>query len=375
MKKKKVLFVATVVKTHIMTFHLPFIKLFHDKGWEVHVAARNDYENKEDCKIPYCDVFHDIDFPRNPFSSHLLSSYKQLKKIAEEEKFSIVHTNTPVGGVVGRLALKHSRKKYNTKVIYQAHGFHFFKGAPLINWILYYPVEYMLSYITDELIVINKEDESRALKFHAKRVAYVPGVGVDTDKIKNLTVNKKEKRESLRLDKDDIVLLSVGELNENKNHRLVIDAIYNSSLKNDIRIKYIICGKGPLKEELENLINRFDLSSRIKLLGYREDIYEIMKISDIFVFPSKREGLPVSVIEAMAAGLPIIASDIRGNNELVQSENGYLYNNENEISEFILKLIDDSKKMGEKSFKISKTYDVTNVINLMNEIYSSSCLE
>ena len=159
---KKVLFVATVVKTHINVFHIPYLKMLKEMGYETHVAARNDFEDSDDCIIPYCDYYHDMPFERSPIKFNNVKTYKQLKELIFKENFDIIHCHTPMGGVLSRLAYKSLKNKVKTKIIYTAHGFHFYKGAPLINWVLYYPVEKYLSKYTDILITINKEDYNRA---------------------------------------------------------------------------------------------------------------------------------------------------------------------------------------------------------------------
>ena len=196
---KKVLFVATVVKTHIMEFHIPYLKMFKEMGWETAVAARNDYENPADCLITYCDIYYNIPFERNPLKPGNLKAYKELKHIIDEGEYDIIHCHTPVGAMLTRLAAKQARKQ-GTKVFYTAHGFHFYKGAPAINWLLYYPVEKWLSRYTDVLITINKEDYERAKTFKAGKVCYVPGVGIDLKKFNAGYVNKEQKA----LDRDEI---------------------------------------------------------------------------------------------------------------------------------------------------------------------------
>ena len=177
----KVLFVATVVKTHIMEFHIPYLQMFKDAGWETAVAARNDYEDKEECVIPYCDSYYDIPFARNPLQVSNIKAYQSLKTVMNEGNYDIVHCHTPVGGVLGRLAAK-DIKGMKPKVIYTAHGFHFFKGAPLLNWVIYYPIEHWMSRYTDVLITINKEDYERAKCFKSKELHFVSGVGIDLEK-------------------------------------------------------------------------------------------------------------------------------------------------------------------------------------------------
>lgn len=306
---KKVLFVATVVKHHIMSFHIPYLQWFKDNGYETHVCARNDYENNEKCVIPYCDRYYDIPFGRTPFNLSNIIAYFHLKKIINFNEYDIIHCHTPVGGALTRLAAKKARKN-GTKVIYTAHGFHFFKGAPLKNWMLFYPIEYMLASHTDIIITINKEDYNRAkTSFKAVKVEYIPGIGIDIDKFKKVAVDKAQKRKELGITEESFIVLSVGELNKNKNHETIIKAI---AKLNNPSVCYVICGQGALEENLKILIRKLNLEDQVKLLGYRSDVNEINKIADIFVFPSKREGLGLSALEAMASGLPIVTSNIHG---------------------------------------------------------------
>ena len=182
MGKKKVLFVATVVKTHIMQFHIPYLKMLQQMGWETAVAARNDYEDPQDCHIPYCDAYYDIPFERTPWKLGNLKAFAMLKKVIDQGEYDLIHCHTPVGALLTRLAAVEARWR-GTTVMYTAHGFHFFKGAPLRNWLLFYPAEWLLAPLTDILLTINREDYQRALKhMHAKRIVYVPGVGISTEK-------------------------------------------------------------------------------------------------------------------------------------------------------------------------------------------------
>lgn len=364
---KKVLFVASVVKLHIMAFHIPYLKWFKENGYELHVAARNDYENKADCKIPFCDQFHDLPFERSPLKKNNLYVQIELRKIIESNEYKIIHCHTPIGGALGRIAARRARKK-GTKVIYTAHGFHFLKGAPVKNWLIYYPIEKWLSRYTDVLITINKEDYHRAKKsFKAGAVEYIPGVGVDINKFANVTVDKIAKRKELNLSEDAFVVLSVGELNKNKNHEVIIKAI---AKLNNPNIYYIICGQGPLEHYLKDLADKLDIGDRVRLLGYRRDIPEILKAADVFAFPSLREGLPVSLMEAMASGLPCAASRIRGNIDLLRQQNEELFNpiNENEVASCILKMLNNKNKSKQMTKNI-EVYSIENVLCIMRNIY------
>lgn len=367
-KPKKVLFTATVVKTHINVFHLPYLKWFKEHGYEVHVAAKNDFIN-EPCIIPNCDKYYDIKFSRFPFSKANIKAYKQLKKLIQENNYDIIHCHTPVAGVLTRLA---ARKSKNTTVIYTAHGFHFFKGAPLLNWLIYYPVERFCARFTDKLITINQEDYERAKRFSLRKngkVYYVPGVGIDLEKIQNLKVDIKQKKTELGIPENTPVLLSVGELIKRKNHETVLKALSQIKDKNFI---YLICGRGVLKEHLQNLTKQLGLESKVKFLGFRKDIAEICKTADLFIFPSYQEGLPVALMEAMAAGLPVIVSNVRGNRDLIAKENLFEPDNINEITSLIEKRLDDMKKNGlrKETYTNLEQYSLKNVFKQMAEIYT-----
>lgn len=317
---KKMLMLASVASM-IDQFNMPNIELLQEMGYEVHVAC--NFEKGSTCtdekvlelkkKLEQLHVrFFQIDFERNVMKLRQdLKAYKQVLKLARKYHYTFIHCHSPIGGVVGRLV----GHKTNTKVIYTAHGFHFYKGAPLFNWIIYYPIEKALSYFTDILITINQEDYQRAKrKLHAKRVEYVPGIGIDVEKFRNVTVDVPKKRKEFGINPDDTVLLSVGELNKNKNQKIIIKALAKLH-KPDV--KYVLVGQGPLKEYLENLAYELGIGEQVIFLGFRKDVADIYKIADIFVFPSKREGLSVALMEALASGLFCIASDIRGNEDLV----------------------------------------------------------
>lgn len=371
---KKVLFVATVVKTHIMEFHIPYLKMFKEMGWETAVAARNDYENPADCVIPYCDTYYNVPFERNPLKPGNLKAYEELKHIIDEGEYDIIHCHTPVGAMLTRLAAKQARKQ-GTKVFYTAHGFHFYKGAPSINWILYYPVEKWLSRYTDVLITINKEDFERAKTFRAGKVCYVPGVGIDLKKFNVGYVNKEQKRKEIGVSADDFVLLSVGELIPRKNHEVVIRALSVLKQQDNLsHIEYVICGRGDYEIDLRKLAEGLDVADHVHFLGYRNDISEICNCADLFVFMSHQEGLPVALMEAMACGLPAVCSNIRGNTDLIEDGvTGLLVNNTpEEVAESISEMQNDTglrNRMASVALQKIKQFDLSSVEDEMSKIY------
>lgn len=372
MKKRKVLLVATVVKIHVNVFHIPCLKMFQEQGWETWVCSRNDFDNPKDCVIPHCDHYIDIPFERNPLKPGNVKAYRMLRGIIEKEQFDLIYCHTPVGAMLARLAGISARKK-GTKVIYMAHGFHFYSGAPLLNWMLYYPVEKFLSRFTDGLITINQEDFQRAQKFHAGKTVLIPGVGIDLDKFQKKEPTRQEIRNKLGIPDEKIILMSVGELTKRKNHMVVIEAL--ARLK-EYDILYVICGDGPLKAQLRAKAEELGVRDRLKLLGFRKDIAELHKAADIFVFPSLQEGLPVALMEAMASGLPIVASKIRGNEDLISNnQGGYLVNptDSEQVAKAIEKMIQNPKKrekMEKRNLEIITKYGQETVLQKMDEFFN-----
>ena len=316
---------ATVTK-HINTFHIPYLKWFKEQGYEVHVASNGNE------KIEYCDKHFNLPFERFPIKKNNFKVYKELKNIIKENEYEIIHCHTPVGGVLTRLAAKTSRKK-GTRVIYTAHGFHFYKGAPLLNWIIYYPIEKWLSKYTDCLITINQEDyELAKRKFKkCKEIELIHGVGLDTSKF-DIEITEKEfenLKNEIEIESDNIILTYVAELNKNKNQILLIKVL-EELVKENINMQKILhseilVGNGPMREKLEQYVKENNLQKYVKLLGRRDDISKILKLTNVYVASSLREGLPINLLEAMYMNLPIVATDNRGHRELIQNGvNGYI---------------------------------------------------
>lgn len=370
----KVLFTATVVKTHIMQFHIPYLKMFQEMGWETAVAARNDYENPADCVIPYCDVYYDIKFERNPLNPKNLEAYRELKRILDEGEYDLVHCHTPVGGMLTRLAAGSARKK-GSKIFYTAHGFHFYQGAPLLNWLVYYPLERWMARKTDVLITINQEDYQRAKHFPAKQVVYIPGVGVDLQRFAPDQAARLAKRKELGLGEEEFALLSVGELIPRKNHALVLEALARLRQEGKLeKIRYLICGRGKIEAELRQKAEALGVADRVAFLGYRKDVPQLCNACDLFVFMSLQEGLPVALMEAMACGLPVVCSRIRGNTDLVESGvNGEILDSTPEaLAESIQRLRLDPVRRERYAVSAGHTvqaYDLQNVQEQMKKVY------
>lgn len=368
----RVLYVTTISLT-MNSFFKPHIEMFVKEGHQVDIAC-NDKDLPLDSLYEELECqFYTIDFSRSPLSSDNIKAYGQLKKVIENGNYDIVHCHTPNASVITRLVCRQFRKKTGLKVFYTAHGFHFYKGAPVLNWLIFYPVEKLCSRFTDKLITINKEDYELAKnKFHAKEVHYVPGVGIDLSKFENVQVDKNAKRKEIGVPEDAFLLLSVGELNENKNHQVIIRAL--AKLENP-SIHYAIAGVGEKKEYLLKLAEELVVSKQVHLLGYRKDIPELLTITNCFVFPSYREGLSVSLMEAMAEKNPCLVSQIRGNVDLIDSMGGVLFNphSVDDCFEALKKLLESECELfGKHNYQRIQVFSKESVLNIMNSIYELS---
>lgn len=368
----KILVVTTISNT-VNLFLIPHLKFLIEKGHEVGLAFKTEFIDEEifdlGCKI------HHVEFQRNPLKRENLSAYKQIKKIIDEEGYELVHVHTPIASFITRFAC---RKKKNVKVLYTAHGFHFFKGAPKKNWILYYPLEKAAARWTDGIITMNEEDYEAAKKFKLRTdngVFKVNGVGLRLEKF--FCPGKEEKRKLRKqygYGENDFILLNVGEFHQEKQQDLLIRAV--ARIKGEIpRLKVLFAGSGRKGKDYRQLARDLGVEEMVEFLGYREDIPELMAISDLAVSVSRREGLPVNVMEAMAAGLPLIVTDVRGNRDLVNhGKNGLVIDRDNdgECAEAILKLYRSSglrEAFSAENRRRIASYSVESVLGELKEIY------
>ena len=365
---KKVLFVATVAG-HIL-FHIPYLKMFKNKGYRTYVAAKWNLGGK--IELDNVDEIINLQIQRSPLSMKNVKAIKELKLLIEKEKFDIIHCHTPVGGVVARLAARSARKKYGTRVIYTAHGFHFYKGAPLKNWIMFFPVEYFLAKYTDTLITINHDDyefAKKRFKNRCKDIQYVPGVGIDTKKfnIKLADKEKKDLRKSLGLKEDDFVLTCAARLDRNKNQGFLIDCM-QKIIKIHSNVHLLLAGTDELSGYYQKIANDYGVNSNVHFLGRREDIPQLLKITNIVVSASKREGLPVNVLESFACNVPVVALSCRGMKDLIDNGvNGYIVdiNSETKEDEFIKCIL---KYYNGRKYQYSKKIDGTDISNTIKEM-------
>lgn len=366
----KILYIATS-DVHLATFHKPYVKWLDENRVQVDIAVekRGDF-NFEGVK----NAFY-LDFPRSLMNKKLFSSYKKLKQIIDSDFYDLIHCHTPIPSMLARLAAREARKK-GAKVLYTAHGFHFYKGAPLTKWLLYYTAEYFLSLFTDGIITINKEDYGYISgKMLHKSSFYIKGIGVDSNKFKPFSINERlVKRKSIGLRNKDFVLMYVAEFISRKNHQFLIRSL-NDLVKIIPEIKLVLAGKGMLLDEMKQLAQELGVSEYIYFLGFRTDINELSAIADIGISSSKHEGLGLGLAEEMMCKIPIVASADKGHKEMVvPGETGYLFeqNNQKDFIKYITLLYNDSELryiIGEKAYLKAQEFEIANSLDSMKTIY------
>ena len=370
---RKVLLTATV-QSHIVQFHRPLAEVLHEHGYELHVAARNNLGEKNGLSLDFADKVFDVPFSRSPKSPDNVKAYFQLKKILAADTYEVVHCNTPMGGIVTRLAAVKARKQ-GTRVFYTAHGFHFYKGASKKNWLVFYPVEKIMAGFCDTLITITKEDRWLAgQKFHTN-VEHIHGVGVYTERYHAVSdAEKLQMRSKEGLKDSDFVILCTGELNQNKNQKALIKAA--SELKESIPgLKILLAGNGSLEQELRRQIRELGVEDAVRLLGYRTDLEKVTPAADLVVSCSYREGLPLNILEAMLCRKPVVASVNRGHRELVRTGyNGYLVPPDSpaKYAEAIKKIYSSRKlaeQLGENGFRVAQPYTAASVKKELSRVY------
>lgn len=368
----KALLVATV-QSHICQFHRPLVATLHERGCEVHVAARNNLAEKNGLKLDFVERVFDVPFQRSPFSPKNLGAYNQLKKIIDEGGYDVIHCNTPVGGVLGRLAARKARK-HGTKVFYTAHGFHFYKGAPKKNWLIWYPVEKFMCRYTDKLITINEEDYQLARSKFPVATCHIHGVGVSVSRYHLHSVKEEEAlRKEEALSVQDFVVLCTGELNANKDQRTLIDAAILCRGRIP-ELKVLLAGNGPMESALQDQIAENHAENFIRLLGYRTDLERVVPAADVIVSCSHREGLGLNLIEGMLCGKPVIAVENRGHRELIENGvTGYMVpiGDSCALAKRLVRLHNDGnrKELGQAGYKKVQLYTDVSVQQELANIY------
>lgn len=364
---KRILIVTTLQLT-VNSFLIPHIKFLEKNGFEVTIGSNIQGEIREELKE---NKWINIPFDRNPFSKNNLKSLIILDRVLKEGKFDMIHCHTPIASFLTRMI---AQKNGNKNIIYTAHGLHFYSGAPLLNWLIYYPMEALAARWTDKFLTINSEDYKRVKKkFKLKKdgkVYEIPGVGLNIENYR-IGNSEKVKKELLKTEIEKIFLM-IGELNRNKNQIQLIEILEKLNLKGR-KVRAVFVGVGDRENYLKKEVRKKGIKATF--LGYRKDIPDIIAASDFLCSMSYREGLPRNIMEGMAQGKPIIATNIRGNRDLVvDGENGILIEL-NDVDRAVVKIVElldnDEKyrKISKNNLEKVKQYSIETVLNKMREVY------
>jgi glycosyltransferase EpsD len=370
---KRALITATV-QSHVAQFHKPLMKLLREDGYEIHVAARDNLAEKNGLGLEFADCVYDVPFDRSPLSKKNIAAYRRLKEIIDSTEYEIISCNTPVGGVLTRLAAQKARKK-GTRVFYTAHGFHFYKGAPLKYWLTFYPLEKLLAHKTDVLVTVAGEDYTLAQDKMKTKVCRIHGIGANTEKYKPLPQEEiAAMKEKEGLSDAYPVLLCIGELLKNKNQAAAIGALAEARKKYP-RARLLLAGNGPLLPELKETVRELHVEDAVDFLGYRTDLERYINMADIILACSFREGLPMNVIESMLCAKPVVASVNRGHRELVaDGQTGYLVQADDAAAfaqkvAALLESPEGYRAFCENALKRAEPYRDKNVLAELRDIY------
>ncbi len=372
--KKKVLFVARVY-SHLANFHIPFIRMLAEQGYEIHAAAAPDgHKHRVEGAASH---LWDISFPRSLFNSANLKAYQELRKLIKGEGYHLIHVNSPISAFLTRLA---ARKAKRGSVLYMVHGFHFYRGASPLTWLFYFPLEWLAAFWTDGLVVLNEEDWDTARRLSAvpaKRVFLLPGVGLPLAQF-SAPLGPGEREAllaGLGLPPSSRCVLCVAELNRNKNQRQLLQA-WPLVLKSVPEAVLLLAGEGADETALRREAKSLGLEDRVRFLGFRGDIPALLQLSEVAALTSQREGLPRAVMEAMAAGRPVVGTDVRGIRDLVEhGRNGFLVPSGNSATvaerlAFLLENPEKAAKMGKAGQVRSRNYDLDSILKEMSVIYN-----
>lgn len=382
MAKKRALMFASVASM-VDLFNRDNIKILEELGCEVTIACNfmegSVYSKQQSKKFMNeliargYDVIN-VPVPRSIYDIRgMVRTVMKLSAELKKRHYDLVHCQSPIGGVLCRIAAKKSRK-HGTKVLYYAHGFHFYKGAPVKNWMIYYTVEKLCAGITDCILTLNREDYKRASRNFNTKVKFVPGVGLDIKGIDKVPQEKEAVCKELGIPSNKKIVLSVCELSERKNCLVAIKSFLKADSKDAV---LVLCGIGAQEEMLKQYVNDAGAEERVIFAGFRNDIIKMFKAADVFIFTSKQEGLPVALMQAMASSLPVVCSRIRGNTDLIKNgQGGYMYDpmDEDGFADGLKELLDNKaicRKMGRVNRRRVAKYDISSVNEIMRNIYIS----
>ncbi|MDR1481050.1 MAG: glycosyltransferase [Synergistaceae bacterium] len=321
------LLIAATVPDTIKAFLLPYADHFRNSGWRVD-AMSSGISAREDLRSHF-DAVYDVNWSRNPLSSgNFAETPERIREIIKDGGYDIIHVHTPVASFIMRYATRKIESPSRPKVVYTAHGFHFFRGGGRVRNMIFRRLEKKAGKWTDRLIVINHEDLEASARYGivpGERLVYMPGIGLDFSKYDPSSVSHAEirrTRDEIGLRSDDSLFTMVASFDKGKRHEDVIRAM--SKIKNpDIHVAF--AGNGPLREKIQLMARTSLVHHRTHFLGQVKDPRSLMLASKATIMSSEREGLSRAAMESICLGVPVIGSDARGVRDVIQPRRGLLF--------------------------------------------------
>ena len=374
----RILFVTTIPGT-LRAFLLPFAQHFRAKGWQVDAMAQG-ISNCAKCLHSFDRVW-EVEWSRNPLDpQNLIIAPPQIRLAIAQQDYDIVHVHTPVAAFVTRYALNNLRQQGRPKVIYTAHGFHFYRGGKPLKNLSFLALEKLAGRWTDYLVVINREDEEAAKHYGivpTERVCYTPGIGVDTDYYSPGNVPEAEVvrvRQELGLSTETPLFLSIAEFNPGKRHQDILKALARLG-RSEVHLAF--AGTGPLMEQMQLLASELGIQNQVHFLGYRQDIPALIRASTATLLASEREGLPRSVMESLCLEIPVIGTQTRGIRDLLEGDCGLIVmlGDVEGLAHAMARILDrpeEAKMMGKRGRERMKGYEVRQIIKLYDRLYATA---
>ncbi len=380
-RAKSLLIVATVAGT-IQAFLTPYATHFRGVGWRVEAAANGASSNPS--LTAAFDRVHELPLTRSLRDVRgMQRAWRALEEILESPP-AIVHVHTPIASFLTRLLIRRLPADRRPLVVYTAHGFHFHEGGRMLTNAVFRTAERLAGRWTDRLIVINDEDETAARRYRIvseRRLVRMPGIGLDTERYSPSAVDAEAAarlRYDLAIPAGAAIFAIVGELNRNKRPT---DAIAAIAEMRDATAQLVFAGRGPARVALEAYSREAGVADRVHFLGEVPDVRPIVLAATALLLLSKREGLARSVMEALALGVPVIASTARGNRQLVADDAGLLIETGDvrglaEAMDWMLDNPDARRRMGIRGrARMVDGYDLRVLIRLHEALYTSMLAE
>jgi glycosyltransferase involved in cell wall biosynthesis len=374
---------VTTVPVTIRAFLLPLAAHFRARGWRVDAAARDATSCER--TVAAFDRVWDVEWSRNPLDpGNLLRAPRAFRALVERERYNLVHVHTHVAAFAGRLALREPRRRGAVSVIYTAHGFSFFPGGPRLRNALLLGLERLAGRWTDYLVTMNAEDRRAVERYRIvppERSRYMPGIGVDADQYNPASVTDDQiaaVRRSLGIPPEAAVFTMVAEFIPRKRHRDALLAFARLAGCGEPAPHLVLAGTGPLAESTRALAQSLGIASRVRFVGFRDDVAVLVRTSRAVLLLSEQEGLPRSVMEALCLEVPVIVTRVRGTDELVARSGGGLLADVGDVDRiadalaWMLAHPKESAAMGRRGRAAMTDYDVRSIITLHEALYAEA---